>query len=55
MKTFNFYLADEDATTGWSNHTFTLQFVAQGAVFDAPRSVIGTVTVTAGLRITIGD
>ncbi|MCR9244039.1 MAG: hypothetical protein NXI31_03335 [bacterium] len=30
-------------------------FVAQGAVVDPARSLIGGVTVTAGLRVTIGD
>jgi len=32
-----------------------VQFVAQGAVFDPPRSLLGSATLTAGLRITIGD
>ena len=27
----NFYLPDTDRSSGWSNHTYVLQFVCQGA------------------------
>ena len=32
-----------------------VQFTAQGVVFEPARSLLGTVTLTAGLRVTIGD
>jgi hypothetical protein len=27
---WNFYLPDEDRSSGWSNHTYCLQFVCEG-------------------------
>lgn len=32
-----------------------VQFTAQGVVFEPARSLLGTVTLTAGLRVTVGD